>query len=377
MLTVRHHEVVPDAARRADDPVRTCRSTLQRGDAVAIIGSVGQRQEHAALHPRRTRPANLRLGDARRHQSVRARRTRTGGVSQRAHRVRLPGSLAAAAVLGTRERPGADAGRGAGRSAMRRRPSARARDSRAGRAVGSARPSAGRAVGRREAARGARPGADPRPDRCCSATSRPATSIAPSADAVAALLLELHASRRRYARRRDAQRALADAFPRRYEMNAARWQAHGLVTRADSSSGRACCYYWRTNLAVVLGVAAAVSVLAGALLVGDSVRGSLRDIAVGRLGQTDFVVVVDRLLSRGARRDLQRIRRRPRGSRRSSSPAEFVTHEASGRRAPNVLVYGVDERFWSLPRASRPHAASFFSPALAAELGAHAGRRTA
>ena len=45
---------------------------------------------------------------------------------------------------------------------------------------------------------------------------------------------------------------------------------------------RSAAYYWRTNLAVVFGVAAAVSVLAGALLVGDSVRGSLRDLALGR-----------------------------------------------------------------------------------------------
>src|SRR3979409_1309926 len=49
-------------------------------------------------------------------------------------------------------------------------------------------------------------------------------------------------------------------------------------------------YYWRTNLAVILGVATAVSVLAGALLVGDSVRASLRDLAVQRLGKTDFVI---------------------------------------------------------------------------------------
>ena len=39
-------------------------------------------------------------------------------------------------------------------------------------------------------------------------------------------------------------------------------------------------YYWRTNVAVVLGVATAVAVLAGALLVGDSVRGSLRDLVL-------------------------------------------------------------------------------------------------
>ena len=49
-------------------------------------------------------------------------------------------------------------------------------------------------------------------------------------------------------------------------------------------------YHWRTNLAVALGVAAAVSVLGGALLVGDSVRGSLRDIALSRLGRTGQVM---------------------------------------------------------------------------------------
>ena len=41
----------------------------------------------------------------------------------------------------------------------------------------------------------------------------------------------------------------------------------------------------------MLGVATAVAVLAGALLVGDSVRGSLRDLVLQRLGRTDQVVV--------------------------------------------------------------------------------------
>ena len=53
---------------------------------------------------------------------------------------------------------------------------------------------------------------------------------------------------------------------------------------------RSATYHWRTNLAVMLGVAAAVAVLAGALVVGDSVRDSLRDIALGRLGNTDQVL---------------------------------------------------------------------------------------
>src|SRR5436309_10569316 len=54
---------------------------------------------------------------------------------------------------------------------------------------------------------------------------------------------------------------------------------------------RGLTYYWRTNLAVVLGVATAVAVLAGALVVGDSVRGSLRDLVLQRLGRTDRAVL--------------------------------------------------------------------------------------
>src|SRR2546427_12606342 len=54
---------------------------------------------------------------------------------------------------------------------------------------------------------------------------------------------------------------------------------------------RGLSYYWRTNAAVVAGVATAVAVLAGALLVGDSVRGSLRDLVLQRLGRTEQIVV--------------------------------------------------------------------------------------
>ena len=46
---------------------------------------------------------------------------------------------------------------------------------------------------------------------------------------------------------------------------------------------RSLAYYWQTNLVVVLGVAIAVSVLAGALLIGESVRGSLRAVSYTHL----------------------------------------------------------------------------------------------
>ena len=49
-------------------------------------------------------------------------------------------------------------------------------------------------------------------------------------------------------------------------------------------------HFWRTNLAVIAGVAVAVAVLAGAFLVGTSVRASLRDLALLRLGALDHVI---------------------------------------------------------------------------------------
>ena len=49
-------------------------------------------------------------------------------------------------------------------------------------------------------------------------------------------------------------------------------------------------HFWQTNLAVIAGVAVAVAVLAGALLVGSSVRASLRSLALERLGAVDAVV---------------------------------------------------------------------------------------
>ena len=59
------------------------------------------------------------------------------------------------------------------------------------------------------------------------------------------------------------------------------------IRRPDPAEPR---YYWRTNLAVALGCAIAVAALVGSLLVGDSVRGSLRDLAIERLGRVEYAV---------------------------------------------------------------------------------------
>src|SRR5438105_69605 len=63
-------------------------------------------------------------------------------------------------------------------------------------------------------------------------------------------------------------------------------------------------HHWRIHAAVALGVAAATAVLTGALLIGDSVRGSLRHLVLDRLGKIDQLLVVDRFFRQEMAADL-------------------------------------------------------------------------
>ena len=65
-------------------------------------------------------------------------------------------------------------------------------------------------------------------------------------------------------------------------------------------------YHWRTNLAVLLGVIAATAVIGGALIVGDSVRASLRQMTLDRLGKIDFVVSGHRFFREQLAEDLSK-----------------------------------------------------------------------
>jgi putative ABC transport system permease protein len=148
----------------------------------------------------------------------------------------------------------------------------------------------------------------------------------------------------------------------------------------SSLARRSLTHYWRTNLAVVAGVAVAVAVLAGALVVGDSVRASLRELAVGRLGRTDHLIASTGFFREALETDL---------ARAPAFKAQFsdvvgivaidglVAHPANGTRASNVAIYGVDERFFRFhgkplaePLTGRDALAS---PALARELSAASG----
>src|SRR5438067_2847613 len=64
-------------------------------------------------------------------------------------------------------------------------------------------------------------------------------------------------------------------------------------------------YHRRGNLAVLLGVAVGTAVLVGALLVGDSLRGSLRALALRRLGWVDQAMVLPRFFREDLAKELQ------------------------------------------------------------------------
>src|SRR5688572_854576 len=143
---------------------------------------------------------------------------------------------------------------------------------------------------------------------------------------------------------------------------------------------RSLAYYWRTNVAVVLGVATAVSVLAGALLVGDSVRGSLRELLLGRLGRTDQVIASANLFREQLAQDLA-AQPEFRASFSAVTPLVIVqgtvTAQNEGRRVAQARVYGVDDRFWrfhGVAGVSGPdNREAFVSPALARQLGSGQG----
>ena len=143
---------------------------------------------------------------------------------------------------------------------------------------------------------------------------------------------------------------------------------------------RGLTFYWRTNAAVVIGIATGVAVLSGALLVGDSVRGSLRDLVLLRLGRTDQVVASAGFFREQLAQDLQA------HSDFSSLFDEivpmvmtqgFVTQQTGSGRAGPVRVYGVDDRFWQFHRVEGVRGpegrSALLSPALAEELEAVEG----
>src|SRR6476469_6386449 len=96
-------------------------------------------------------------------------------------------------------------------------------------------------------------------------------------------------------------------------------------------------YHGRSHLAVGLGAAVGAAVLAGALLVGDSLRGSLRDRADRQLYGTEHALVGGRFFRQQLAAEM------PGGVKPVILLRGTVT--AGDRRAGGVTVLGVDDRF--------------------------------
>jgi len=116
-------------------------------------------------------------------------------------------------------------------------------------------------------------------------------------------------------------------------------------------------HYWRSNSAISLGVAAATAVLTGALIVGASMRGSLKDLTLDRLANVDEV-----LRSQGFFREQLAAEIRETDAFRDSyelaipaimlpnSTAEVESNEGSesSGQIVDVMVFGCNEDFWNL-----------------------------
>ncbi|MFK7822143.1 MAG: FtsX-like permease family protein [Planctomycetaceae bacterium] len=117
---------------------------------------------------------------------------------------------------------------------------------------------------------------------------------------------------------------------------------------------RSILHYWRTNLAVVLGVIVGTAVIGGALIVGDSVRDSLRAMTLKRLGKVQFALHGPRFFRQQLVEDMTENRHLLAGRTMQLAPAILVNGsvEAGGddnrRRVTNANVVGLDDKLWKL-----------------------------
>jgi putative ABC transport system permease protein len=116
-------------------------------------------------------------------------------------------------------------------------------------------------------------------------------------------------------------------------------------------------HFWPVNLAMILGVIIGTASITGALIVGDSVRGSLRQMTLDRLGKVDFAlkshrffreeILVSRNDANHSDSDLANLMKQAAPAISLTGSFEFHDKEII-HRASNIEIYGVDERFWKL-----------------------------
>jgi ABC-type antimicrobial peptide transport system permease subunit len=114
-------------------------------------------------------------------------------------------------------------------------------------------------------------------------------------------------------------------------------------------------FYWRTHLGVVLGAAVSTAILVGALVVGDSVRYSLKTLALSRLGKVQLAMAPQNRYFRAKLADDMET-----ALDAATAPVlllrGIVANSDGSARVSHVQVLGVDERFWALGNRTSPPA---------------------
>lgn len=116
-------------------------------------------------------------------------------------------------------------------------------------------------------------------------------------------------------------------------------------------------HYWRSNFAIAMGAAIATAVLIGALIVGDSMRSSLRNLMLDQLGTIQHILVGEGFFGEQLARQLN-----DQDNGVNVSPLILFpngTVEVRGgdqiQRAANVNVLGIKPSFWDFDlRGLRP-----------------------
>jgi ABC-type lipoprotein release transport system permease subunit len=137
-------------------------------------------------------------------------------------------------------------------------------------------------------------------------------------------------------------------------------------------------FHLRAHLGVLLGATLGSAILIGALLVGDSVRGSLRDMALARLGNIHYALDSgDRLFRTELSDDIHSLGKKFANVRASEIAPALAFHGTAttsdgATRANRVRLLGVDGRLGKLAGDSRfgtiPEDGVLLNEALAAQL---------
>ncbi len=119
-------------------------------------------------------------------------------------------------------------------------------------------------------------------------------------------------------------------------------------------------FYAASHLGTLLGVTVASAVLVGALAVGDSVRGSLREMALARIGRASFALAAtDHFFRAALAEDMHSGFSNGLAAAVLQLPGTAATPDESAR-ANQVQVLGIDEHFSAL--AQEPSGLAFNQP---------------